>query len=574
LFRRQFQNSPTWEPDGETDSFIKWPAESAGAAAMEGWTAMKDWTINRKLTVGIGTLVVALLAAGGLGLWNNAHMKDELDEVVDSTARKLDLAHDIYEEATLLRAEQRGVLIAGFTKNIAEQKRAAHLITGATASLRAHLEQIAPLIYLPEGKQRLEEIRNGVRDWEKVNGEMERLVAEAKIEEAERLERQQAVPLIDAVGHASERLVKIQQALLRDSQSQIAFANTRAWWTLFAIVVASAIVASIVAWVVRSISRVLATSVSELSEGAQQVAAASSQVSSSAQSLSQGATQQAASLEETSASMEELSSMTRQNADNSQEAARVMAETATLIQGANVALGDMVSSMAAIKDSSDRVAKIIKTIDEIAFQTNILALNAAVEAARAGEAGMGFAVVADEVRALAQRSAQAAKDTAALIDESIARSTEGQQKVRQASAAIESITESSVRVKSLVDEVSLASGQQSQGIGQVSQAVAQMEKVTQSTAATAEESAAASEELNAQAETSMQVVRELTRLVHGAAAGGMVSHAPAAKVPAGRGRTVSPRASVVTFAKVAAGSREASHEAEDVQPGTGTFGEF
>ena len=169
--------------------------------------------------------------------------------------------------------------------------------------------------------------------------------------------------------------------------------------------------------------------------------------------------------------------------------------------------------MVAIKESSDKVSKIIKTIDEIAFQTNILALNAAVEAARAGEAGMGFAVVADEVRSLAQRSAQAARDTATLIEESIHAANQGHQRVTQVSGAIEAITTSAGRVKQLVDAVSVASREQAQGIDQVTQAITQMEKVTQNTAATAEESAAASEELSAQAESSMGVVARLAVLV-------------------------------------------------------------
>jgi methyl-accepting chemotaxis protein/methyl-accepting chemotaxis protein-1 (serine sensor receptor) len=187
--------------------------------------------------------------------------------------------------------------------------------------------------------------------------------------------------------------------------------------------------------------------------------------------------------------------------------------------------------MAAIKESSNKVAKIIKTIDEIAFQTNILALNAAVEAARAGEAGMGFAVVADEVRNLAQRSAQAAKDTAGLIEESIARSQEGAGKVQDVATAIGAITESVTKVKGIVDEVREASQQQTQGIDQVAQAIAQMEKVTQTTAATAEESAAASEELNAQAETSMSVVSQLEALVGGSGSG-RASVAPATRTAA------------------------------------------
>ena len=169
--------------------------------------------------------------------------------------------------------------------------------------------------------------------------------------------------------------------------------------------------------------------------------------------------------------------------------------------------------MASIQESSQQVAKIIKTIDEIAFQTNILALNAAVEAARAGKAGMGFAVVADEVRNLAQRSAQAARDTASLIEASIIKAQAGNQKVEQVAASISGITSSVVKVKGLVDEVSLASQQQTQGIDQVSQAMAKMERVTQKTAATAEEGAAASEELSAQAENAMGVVARLQALV-------------------------------------------------------------
>jgi methyl-accepting chemotaxis protein len=236
-------------------------------------------------------------------------------------------------------------------------------------------------------------------------------------------------------------------------------------------------------------------------------------VSTSAQSLSQGATTQAASLEETSASMEEMASMTRQNAENSQKAAALMTDVDAQVRASNETLAEMVTSMGAIQESSQQVGRIIKTIDEIAFQTNILALNAAVEAARAGEAGMGFAVVADEVRSLAQRSAQAARDTATLIEASIVKTQDGSARVEQVAHAINTITKSVGQVKGLVEEVSLASRQQSQGIDQVAQAVAQMEKVTQTTAATSEESAAASEELSAQAETAMDIVRQLEALV-------------------------------------------------------------
>jgi len=279
-------------------------------------------------------------------------------------------------------------------------------------------------------------------------------------------------------------------------------------------VLAALIIGGAAAWlIIRTVNRALRGVVQELSDGAGDVTAAASQVATSSQSLSHGATEQAASLEQTSASMVEMASMTRRNAEHSDSAATLMNEVDSRVQGFNQALGDMVASMASIEGSSQQVAKIIKTIDEIAFQTNILALNAAVEAARAGAAGMGFAVVADEVRNLAQRCAQAARDTSELIEQSIAKAGRGSAKVQQVATAISGITDSVSKVKDLVAEVSVASRHQAQGIDQVSQAMSQMERGTQNTAATAEETAAASEALSAQAESTMAILERLDRLV-------------------------------------------------------------
>jgi len=311
-------------------------------------------------------------------------------------------------------------------------------------------------------------------------------------------------------------------------------------------------------WTMASVTKRIARVSEGLGDGVEQVAAASGQVSTSAQGLSQGATEQAASLQETSASMEEMSSMTRKNAENSQQAARLMVEVADRVQQSTDALATMIASMSSIQESSSKVARIIKTIDEIAFQTNILALNAAVEAARAGEVGMGFAVVADEVRNLAQRSAQAARDTATLIEESIGNAKAGTAKVQSVEAAISSIAESVGKVKGIVDVVSQSSHQQAQGISQVSQAIAQMEKVTQTTAATAEESAAASEELNAQAETSKDLVMQLRVLAGDQRAG---QAATAAVIAKGAGHPVAPHTAA---------------DLDDELPleGTGTYGRF
>jgi methyl-accepting chemotaxis protein/methyl-accepting chemotaxis protein-1 (serine sensor receptor) len=190
-----------------------------------------------------------------------------------------------------------------------------------------------------------------------------------------------------------------------------------------------------------------------------------------------------------------------------------MVEAAELVGRANQSLGEMVRSMDEISVGSEKIARINRVIEEIAFQTNILALNAAVEAARAGEAGMGFAVVADEVRNLAQRCAHAAKDTAALIEESIARSNDGQSKVTEVAAAIRIITQESEKVKTLVDAVNMASGEQAKGVEQIGTAITQMEQVTQTAAASAEESAAAAQELTAQSAALRSLIEQLTVMV-------------------------------------------------------------
>ncbi|MFO1498960.1 MAG: methyl-accepting chemotaxis protein [Verrucomicrobiota bacterium] len=266
-------------------------------------------------------------------------------------------------------------------------------------------------------------------------------------------------------------------------------------------------------WISVSTNRGIERVIGPVLEGAGQVESAAAEIAHSSQSQAEGASEQAASLEETSASLEEMSSMTKRTADNAHAAKALANQTCQAADVSATDLKEMASAMGDIKASSDSIAHILKSIDEIAFQTNILALNAAVEAARAGEAGMGFAVVADEVRNLAQRSAEAARETAARIDDSKHKSERGVAISGKVAQSLGHMIERAKKVDQLVAEISSASQEQSEGIAQVNTAVTQMDQVTQKNAASAEECASAAEELNSQAAALRRSVQQLRDLL-------------------------------------------------------------
>ena len=282
----------------------------------------------------------------------------------------------------------------------------------------------------------------------------------------------------------------------------------------------------------KTIIRPLESSIAVIDAASAQEESSAREISTASQRLAEGASEQAASLEETSASLEEISSMTQRNAEHAGNAEGIAAQTRSAADSGTADMEEMVRAMGEIKAASDNISKIIKTIDEIAFQTNILALNAAVEAARAGEAGAGFAVVADEVRSLAQRSALAAKETADRITTSIEKSEHGVRVSNKVSTSLADIADKARRMNELVREIASGSTEQSQGIAQVNTAVSQLDAVTQSNAAAAEESASASEELSAQSIELKAAVEQLVMIVSGASDRAKTTTAPDNTPPA------------------------------------------
>lgn len=296
------------------------------------------------------------------------------------------------------------------------------------------------------------------------------------------------------------------------------------------------------AWfVIRSITRPISSIADQLAAESAQTHSAALKVAEVSTAMSDGASRQAASLEESSASLHEMASMTSRNSEAAQSAKSLAAEARTTADAGARDMAAMRSAMAAIQSSSSEISKIIKTIDEIAFQTNILALNAAVEAARAGEAGAGFAVVAEEVRSLAQRSAQAAKETAAKIADASSKSEQGAQISSQVAGSLDSIVNKIRQLDEMVGAIAQASHEQSEGIGQLNQAVAGMDQITQSNAALAQQSATSAEELQAQSAQVRAAVSELMRMVHGEAErASVVTAVPAAARAAGRPKATAP----------------------------------
>ncbi len=470
-------------------------------------------TIGKKLAIGVGSMLVLMVLIGITALYSINGLNAELENATTRTARRLQLAGAIDTAGADMLAGMRGIVMFSFGKEPSKVEMCKQQFDTAAEVWQKSIDQVTPLVVREDGRQMIGRLQEDLTEWKSVIKEVEQPAAKGDANEALRAALTKGLPIYEAHTRDTARFREIQDEILATHRAagETIFRCSR--WAAFAVLGLALGAGLLVLVVIRNTNRTLQRAAGELSESAAGVASAASEIASSSQALAQGASEQAASLEETSASSEEISAMTKKNAADTRTAADLMNEASQVVSEANRTLEQMESSMHEINTSSEQISKIIKVIDGIAFQTNILALNAAVEAARAGEAGMGFAVVAEEVRNLAQRSAQAAKDTAGMIEESILKSDEGRIKLEQVSKAIRSITDNNAKVKVLVDSVNVGSGEQARGVEQIAKAITQIEQITQNSAASSEEAASAGEELNSQATALRTVVGRLEELV-------------------------------------------------------------
>jgi methyl-accepting chemotaxis protein len=459
-------------------------------------------------------MVIVVLILSALSIYDLSRIKTEMRYSSLST-QKMDIIKDIKHSMQIINKNTRGAIV--FANDPAALEQETQETASARTVLYNGLDTLNKLSLTEEERKSLKDYSDDAPKNRTYNEQVVEFIKEKKFTEAAGVLSQHSDPLMQiGIGKlnkfsniAEAQRIKIEKDMQRTYEHAI---------TILVILVIFFITLSVILSIAitRSVTKPVNKIVNSLKDSSNQIVAASNQLSASAQQLSQGSAEQASAIEETSSTLQETTSMLQQNSENTKQVAQYAGKAKESGDKGNTEMQKMINSMSEIKKSSDQIAKIIKVIDDIAFQTNILALNAAIEAARAGEAGMGFAVVAEEVRNLAQRSAQASKDTTAIIESNIELSSQGVLVAERVQEALSAITEEARKSNELMDEIAVASEEQLQGVEQVSKAMIQIETVTQQNATSAEESASASEELNAQAESMKKIVWELSELVNGA----------------------------------------------------------
>jgi methyl-accepting chemotaxis protein len=473
---------------------------------------MNNWTIGKKVGFGFAVLIVLIVTLGTFSYFRLTAIR----ECSDIISKKVE---PTVAACQRLEMNMRGNLAICYkhlgSTNAQDKAALEKELKSASTNNAEALKELTALTTSQEDLATLEKVgtlrSNYIAFREKVFVVSRQLTNNAI---AYQMARQEMEPICQNYVVALQGMAQARRTEAKAASEKIDATVDNAIAAILAGISMAALLGCGIAFgIVKSTSRALRSFADLLNNGSNQVSAASGSVSESSQSLAEGASEQAASLEEISSSLEEMSSMTKNNAANAEQVEKLAKQARTAADQGSQDMQTLDAAMNEIKKSSDDITKILKTIDEIAFQTNILALNAAVEAARAGEAGMGFAVVAGEVRSLAQRSAQAAKETSAQIAAAVANSDQGVAISAKVRETLEQIVNRVRDVDRLAADVSTATREQSQGIEQVTTAIAQMDKVTQTNAAAAEESASASEELYAQAEMMRGTVADMLLLV-------------------------------------------------------------
>jgi CHASE3 domain sensor protein len=469
---------------------------------------LRHWSLKRKLIGGFGVIMLAMVLAE---IFSFVQIR-RLSAYVSKSATIHELTAIGTQASDMIGLERAIILYSIFDDRSNVQQFKARL-RQASGEFQRSLNSVGSRVSSSEAKQAVDTLRSKYATWAGMDNEIISALDGQQVDVAEKKVADSSFnTTVDDMRRLADQMSDYETRSLDHDASSAVVACLIGFGIIAVVIIA---VGAGVLLYVRRVSDILGNLTNTLAGNSQQVETLSIQVNAASESLARESSAQAASLEETSASSEEITAMTRRNVESSKSAAALMSKVDDFVQAGNRTLESMVISMQEINSSSGKISKIIRVIDDIAFQTNILALNAAVEAARAGELGMGFAVVADEVRNLAQRSAQAAKDTAGMIEESIVKSGDGQKRLNDLSEMIRSITESSSKVKALVDNVNHGSQEQARGIEQISTAVNQMEKMTSHTATTTSETARASDQLSAEARDLSQVVVHLRSLVDG-----------------------------------------------------------
>ncbi|HUI81121.1 MAG TPA: methyl-accepting chemotaxis protein [Bryobacteraceae bacterium] len=472
-------------------------------------------SIRTKLFLCFGLVVAATVANSAYSILATRSLRKQLtNEFVNSTAM-LDNARQITIGIANMRGAMRGVSLFALMHNDGQIAKARSAFEKSAAEMRTTMADMDAANLNADERDKVDAMKSALTQWVEAWPNFADMSASGQGDQASAYALQHLTPMMDVLQKNAADLGRLSRER-KNNAAQAAegsMARSSALSMIFAVL--SLMIGAGGHMVVTGLVRTLQQIAHSVADGAREVLTAATHVAQSSNSLAQQASEQAAAIEETSAAAQEINSTAQKNTENAEVTTKIVGQSTQRISDTSQALDHMVTAVNEINASSGKISKIIKVIDEIAFQTNILALNAAVEAARAGEAGLGFAVVADEVRNLAQRCTQAAKETSTLIEESISKSNAGKSKVDQVAEAMRGITADSRQVKDLMADMTSSGREQVIGIDQIAKAVNQMGQITQQVAASAEESAAAAQQLQAQSGSMSTAATELTALAGG-----------------------------------------------------------